>query len=104
MPQKRKSGDGVRNAEVPSFAKGRKGGVSIIDCMVRALWMPDTGAHGKWPAKTFPDLAKEVSVLVGYRVSQSTIRSSAYAHPELFVRDTQEGILRWRLTATARQA
>ncbi len=95
MPSKQKS------SPPPSFVPGRKGQTSVVDCMVRLLWKQ---ADESWPERTFADLRDEVSKLQGYRVTASTIRSSAYDHDDLFEKvKGQDGVLRWRLTRQARK-
>ena len=85
---------------IPSFVKGRKGNVSVVDCMVRALWRTNDGG---WPERTFQELRATVSRMQGYRVTPSTIRSSAYQYPTLFERvESKSGSLRWKLTKPAR--
>lgn len=85
---------------IPSFVKGRKGNVSVVDCMVRALWYTNDGG---WPERTFQELRTAVSAMQGYRVMPSTIRSSAYQYPTLFERvESKSGTVRWKLTKQAR--
>ena len=85
---------------IPSFVKGRKGHVSVVDCMVRALWRTNDGV---WPERTFEELRASVSAMQGYQVTPSTIRSSVYQHRTLFQRvERKTGLLRWRLTKQAR--
>ena len=85
---------------IPSFVKGRKGHVSVVDCMVRTLWC---AKDGDWPERTFEELRAAVSEMQGYPVAPSTIRSSVYQYPELFERvQAKNGSLRWRLTTQGR--
>ena len=87
---------------IPSFVKGRKGQVSVVDCMVRALWRTNDGV---WPERTFEQLRATVSTMQGYQVTASTIRSSVYQYPTLFERvEPKNGSLRWKLTKQARSA
>ena len=85
---------------IPSFVKGRKGRVSVVDCVVRALWRANDGG---WPERTFEELRAIVSTMQGYQVTPSTIRSSVYQYPTLFQRvEPMNGSLRWKLTRQAR--
>ena len=85
---------------IPSFVKGRKGHVSVVDCMVRTLWR---AKEGGWPERTFEEIRAAVSELQGYRVAPSTIRSSVYQYPALFERvQGTNGSLRWKLTKQGR--
>ena len=84
---------------IPSFVKGRKGHISVVDCMVRALWRTNAGV---WPKRTFAELRATVSTMQGYQVTPSTIRSSVYQYPTLFQRtEAKNGSLRWKLTKQA---
>ena len=85
---------------IPQFVKGRKGHISVVDCLVRSLWRVNTG---RWPARTFAELRIAVSNLQGYDVASSTIRSSIYQYPQIFERVRNNGSLRWRLTTSARR-
>ena len=85
---------------IPSFVKGRKGHVSVVDCIVRSLWRANDGS---WPERTFVELRAAVSTMQGYQVTPSTIRSSVYQYPKLFERvEAKNGPLRWKLTKRAR--
>ena len=85
---------------IPSFVKGRKGHVSVVDCMVRTLWR---AKDGDWPERTFEELRAAVSEMQGYHVAPSTIRSSVYQYAALFERvQAENGFLRWRLTKQGR--
>lgn len=86
-------------ADIPQFVKGRKGNISLVDCLVRSLWQTDNGC---WPARTFAQLRADVSELQGYNVALSTIRSSIYQYPQIFERVRDNKSLRWRLTDSAR--
>lgn len=84
-------------ATPPLCVKGRKGGISVADCLVRALWSTDRD-YDEWPSKSFDQLQAEVSRSAGYPVSPSTIRSTIYGHPELFIRARKEQRVLWKLT------
>ena len=85
---------------MPSFVKGRKGHVSVVDCMVQTLWRTNDGG---WPERTFEELRATVSTMQGYHVTSSTIRSSVYQYPTLFERvEAKNGSLRWKLTKQGR--
>jgi len=88
----------------PALVKGRKGRVSVVDCMVAALWRTEPKEGIEWPAKTFETLREEVSSRLAYPVGSSTIRSTVYGHSELFQRASKDGKLCWRLTDKARRA
>ena len=86
---------------IPSFVKGRKGHVSVVDCIVRTLWRTNDGG---WPERTFEELRTAVSTMQGYHVTPSTIRSSVYQYPTLFERlEAKNGALRWKLTKQGRR-
>lgn len=87
----------------PSFVRGRKGQTSLVDSLVRALWVQD----GKWPKRTFRELQGAVSKTQRYEVSASTIRSAVYGYPDLFVKcepSTSGRSVRWRLSEKAMRA
>jgi hypothetical protein len=97
--------NGKYNAEiVPSFAKGRKGGISVLDGIVRSLWVSPSRRGPTWPAKSFGQLIQEVSILAGYPVPTSTVRSTIYGHSHLFEKVVKDGHLLWRLSDEARQS
>lgn len=102
MPSKRqKTG---RN-EIPQFVPGRRGGISVVDAVVRALWGDASPNDAeRWPAKTFNALVTETSAIVGYELTSSTVRSAIYGHMDLFDKDESDGALRWRLSKKARTA
>jgi hypothetical protein len=88
----------------PSFVRGRKGRLSVVDCLVQALWKTEADGKEIWPEDSFQELRERVTKMQGYRVTPSTIRSSVYEHDDLFERvRTRDGSLRWRLTKTARK-
>lgn len=90
--------------DVPSFVRGRKGRTSLVDCLVSVLWKSADGTD-PWPERSFKDLQEKVSKLQGYPVTGSTIRSSIYAHSDLFERvRSGHGALLWRLSKKARHA
>jgi len=64
---------------------------------VQALWGGER-RYDKWPTKTLNQLQDEASTIAGYKISPSTIRSTIYGHPELFVRAGKEDRLIWKLT------
>lgn len=100
--ERRKSGGGLR---APQFVAGRRGGVSVVDALVRSLWQT-AGRNDieNWPSKTFGTLAAEASSVVGYRLRSSTVRSAVYGHIDLFEKDERDGVLKWRLSKKARTA
>jgi hypothetical protein len=93
------------SSEIPRFVPGRRGGTSVVDAVVRALWNAKRPKDGdEWPAKTFNALVVEASSIVGYQVTSSTVRSAIYGHMELFEKDEEGGGLKWRLSKKARTA
>jgi hypothetical protein len=90
-----------KQKRAPSFVQGRKGQTSVVDCIVKRLWVDE---NGHWPECTFAELRESATKMQGYRVSSSTIRSSVYTRGDLFERvATSEWPLRWRLTKAARK-
>jgi hypothetical protein len=90
----------------PRFVAGRRGGISVVDALVRVLWSDAKSSDSsQWPAKDFNTLALEASKVIGYRLSASTVRSAIYGHEELFDRasEHEQGLL-WRLSLKARSA
>lgn len=91
------------STEIPRFVPGRRGGISVVDALARALWSakrPKDG--GDWPAKTFRTLVAEASSIVGYQLTSSTVRSAIYGRMDLFEKDEQDGALKWRLSKKAK--
>ena len=87
-----------RTTDIPRFVPGRRGGISVVDALVQVLWNTKRPKdREQWPAKSFNTLAAEVSSIVGYQLTSSTVRSSIYGHMELFEKDEQDGDLKWRL-------
>jgi hypothetical protein len=88
----------------PTFVKGRKGGVSVVDVMVRALWARPSGdGRSEWPSLSLIELQEQVSAALGYDVPSSTIRSSVYSHLEIFEKCKRVGVkVGYRLTTDAR--
>ena len=87
-----------RTKAAPSFVKGRKGQISVVDCLVNALWKQ---GDSPWPESTFGELRASVSKLQNYPVAPATIRSSVYQHLDIFER-AECAPVRWRLTTRAR--
>ena len=85
--------------DIPEFVKGRKGQLSVVDAMVRSLWLTQ---DGEWPEKTFDEIRIAVSTLQGYPISSSTIRASTYQHSDVFERVGKKRPIRLRLTEYAR--
>lgn len=84
-----------RANEIPSFVKGRKGGISVADCIVRVLWSQPTGGHRS--GKSLAELQAGATRIAGYAISASTIRATLYGHPELFIRAGKSDRLLWTL-------
>ncbi len=93
----------VRSAP-PTFIQGRKGGVSIVDAMVRALWVrSDADGKDDWPSLSLVDLQERASRALGYDVPSSSVRSSVYSHPDIFEKCTLAGAkVAYRLSPAAR--
>ena len=92
-------------SRAPQFVAGRRGGISVVDALVRSLWRRPSRSDVKdWPSKTFGTLAAEASSIVGYQLTSPTVRSAIYGRMDLFERDEQDGVLRWRLSEKARTA
>src|SRR5438874_2601698 len=91
---------------IPSFVPGRKGRISVVDCIVGVLWkaLGSNEADVQWPARTFDELRSRVSQMQGYQVTSSTIRSAVYSQMHLFERTlASDGTLKWRLSKEARK-
>jgi hypothetical protein len=83
-------------AAPPSLVRGRKGQLSVADCIVRVLW-GNGRPYSEWPSKTLQQLQAEVSGLAKYSVGASTLRATLYNHPELFIRAEKVLRVRWKL-------
>lgn len=82
------------------YAKGRRGGASIVDKIVQELRRKE----GDWPRLSFKELRAAVSASLGYNVSDSTIRSAIYSRPELFQKVIRtDGSLGWCLSKPTRR-
>jgi hypothetical protein len=84
------------DAVPPSRVKGRKGRISVADCIVQTLW-GNGKPYKEWPSKTLGQLQEEVSRLANYNVGSSTVRATLYSHPELFVRAEKITRVQWKL-------
>lgn len=91
-----------RSTVPPSFISGRRGGLSVVDAMVEALWRSSNDAQ--WPCLTIPVLLDKISGRLGYEVPSSTVRSSLYTHTDIFEREQRSNKkVSYRLTAWARK-
>jgi len=90
-----------RASSPPSYIRGRKGAVSVVDAVVAALWRAHDGKD--WPTRSLAELRAAVSATLGYAVAASTVRASVYDHPELFEKDPRGDAPRYRLTAKVRK-
>jgi hypothetical protein len=93
----------ANKSEAPSVVKGRKGRVSVLDCMVKSLWATESAKAAVWPAKTFRQLTEDVAALRGYPVPSSTVRSIIYRHSDLFERTEKNEAILYSLSEKARQ-
>lgn len=104
MDREKKAGQttpGVTPAELPRFAAGRKGVLSLLDAIIRTLWQSDD--RGEWPTMSLIDVNARVSKMLGYEVPSSSIRSTVYNHLDLFTKSASPGIrVRYSLSAKVR--
>lgn len=75
---------------------GRKGKVSVLDCIAESLKDAKT-------AKTFRQLADEAAQVRNSPVSEPNVRSVIYRHSELFEKAPGDGVT-WRLSKQGRKA
>src|SRR5690242_4929846 len=93
----------ARADKPPFFVPGRRGGLSVVDAMVRALW-EKPGSERQWPSMSIRELREQASLTLGYSVPPSSVRSSLYAHPDVFERcSVPPGRVAYRLTGGARK-
>ena len=86
--------------DLPSFVPGRKGGLSVVDALARALWHES----GVWPSRTIRELKDLISIMLRYDVPSSTVRSELYRHKDVFERKKSDGgPVTYQLTKTARR-
>jgi len=83
--------------EPPSFVRGHRGGASLTDTLVAALWPACT--------LTITELRAAASTALGYDVPSSSIRSTLYTKDKIFERVKEDARTRvaYRLTAWARR-
>jgi len=86
--------------KAPSFVQGRRGGASLVDVLVAALWPKR--------AMTLAQLQASASEALGYDVPSSSIRSSVYSKETIFERvdgdEKRPGEpVRYRLTTWAKR-
>jgi hypothetical protein len=94
----------MKDKKPPSLIKGRKGHMSVIDCLFKVLWVVDSRKGTEWPSKTFQELADEVSAMRGKRVTESSVRSIVYRRSSLFDKVKADGKVYWQLSKTGRNA
>ena len=70
------------------LVQGRRGGLSVVDALISRLWQSDN----VWPSKSLSVLTRECVDVLGYAVSNSTVRATVYRYPEFFERDDQDGV------------
>ncbi|MEO8556876.1 MAG: hypothetical protein ABI474_09410 [Actinomycetota bacterium] len=87
-----------KNDEAPTLAYNKKGNMSAMDAIVRALWR--TGPTNPWPERTFGEVTTIASQFVGYELAAPTVRSYVYRNPEIFdkVAAGRLGVPKWRLS------
>ena len=85
------------------FLDDGKRKLRIIDAIVTVLWKTDK--KNTWPELSFPEIAELVSSLMGYPVSQPSIRRMTYSNCELFEKNTDDSPLhpRWRLSKAVKK-
>ena len=81
-----------------SFAPGRRGKRSILDCILTVL--SHRRADGTWPILTFRELREKVSTLREAEVADASIRSVVY-RAGLFEHGPGQTV-RWRLSVAGR--
>ena len=84
----------IRNSKdlpPPSIVRGRKGGMSIADALVAALWNPTPNSHD-WPERTIEELRIDASRRLGYEIPNSTIRSALYTTTDTFERCSAQSL------------
>lgn len=95
-----------KTQQPPILLVGRRGGISVVDAIVRVLWNGDTGPEhdSAWPVMRFAEIRDAVTRQLGYNVSDSTVRSAVYKHPELFEKskEVSSGV-RYRLSMNFRR-
>ena len=84
---------------LPSFAKARKGGLSVPDAMVAALWTKGGG----WPCLSISALTEQASRRVGYNVPAPTVRSILSRKERIFRRVLSGSRPAYELTSWARK-
>lgn len=89
----------------PSFVKGRRGGLSVIDAMVRALWVRKVrGGEYVWPCLPIGEICDTVARKLGYDIPSSTVRSELYRKTDIFEKNSADGSkVTYRLTGWARR-
>jgi hypothetical protein len=93
----------------PRLVAGRRGGISIVDALVEALWLRraernQSGSGEEWPSLGLEELHKYVLDCLKYNVASASVRSAIYNHPEIFERaSTSAGRVAYRLSPWARE-
>jgi len=84
-----------------SYVRGRRGRVSILDCLLTAL--SRNKSEGPWPQCTLGQLREQVSALRATEVPEATVRSVVY-RAGLFERSPGSSErVKWTLNAKGRQ-
>ncbi len=84
-----------------TFAKGRRGKTSILDCLLTVL--SRRNSQGNWPEYTFDQLREQVSILRSIQVPEPSLRSVVY-RADLFERASRNaGRVKWKLNSKGRQ-
>lgn len=81
----------------PSVVKGRRGLISILDCMVASLWEVKAPKGTILPAKTFRQLTDEATAMRGRPVATASVRAAIYRHSDLFEQVIEGDVVLWRL-------
>jgi hypothetical protein len=95
-----------KTTQPPVLVVGRRGGISVLDAIVRGLWNGDAAREcdSDWPTKRLVDIRDSVAKALGYDIAESTVRSAIYNHPELFEKSKDGGPgVRYRLSASFRR-
>jgi len=95
------SGRVHQNRKLISFVQGRRGKISILDCLLTVLSRGKS--EGTWPQCTFDQLTAQASALRLSDVKEPSLRSVVY-RAGLFERVPDDADrVRWRLNAKGRQ-
>ncbi len=90
-----------KNQEPISFVRGRRGRISILDCLLTALSPRDS--KGPWPEYAFDELRERVSALRSTEVREASLRSVVYRANVFERAATGSDRVRWKLNAKGRR-